>query len=282
MQIFLSVKKMQEWAFQAKKHGETIALVPTMGALHAGHLELVRHAEKEADKVIVSIFVNPSQFGPKEDYKVYPRELEKDLRALSQLKVDAVFVPSLEDMYPEGYETWIDLEKLPGHLCGLTRQGHFRGVSTVVLKLFNICLPDAAIFGEKDFQQLLVIKKMVRDLNLAVRIVQHPILREHDGLAMSSRNMYLSEDERKNASVIHRSLDRAQKLYDSGERKSENLIQVINQMIEGAGGKVDYIKVCDLNTLNDLPAVDSDALIAVAAFFGKARLIDNIVLRAKE
>jgi len=267
-----------------KRRGEKVGLVPTMGALHEGHLSLVRAAKEKSEVVAVSIFVNPSQFGPNEDFSRYPRTLEKDCELLEREGVDVVFAPSTQEMYaneesPRSAITWVTVEGLSERLCGKTRPGHFRGVATVVAKLLNIVEPEFAFFGQKDAAQVAVIKRMVSDLNIPVQIEVCPIVREPDGLALSSRNIYLSSDERKMALVLHASLQRAQKLFDDGERNAAKL---------AAGGKkafvwqpavkLDYFEIVDPDTLEPVETVNRRVLVAVAAFAGNTRLIDNILL----
>jgi pantoate--beta-alanine ligase len=266
---------MRERARGFRQARETLALVPTMGALHEGHLALVREAALHASRVAVSIFVNPTQFGPTEDLARYPRDLEGDLAKLAPLGVDCVFAPGAADVYPPGSQTSVVLDRLPRHLCGLTRTGHFPGVATVVLKLFNMCQPDVAVFGMKDFQQVRVIERMVADLDVPVRIVRYPTVREADGLAMSSRNAYLSEDDRVRAPVIHRTLARLAAEVAGGRRDAAGLAAEGGAVIEAAGGRVEYLAACDPDTLDDVATADGPVLFATAVFFGRTRLIDN-------
>ncbi len=283
MQTVLDVAAMQSRAYRHKRQGESIALVPTMGALHEAHLKLVRRARSEASVVIVSIFVNPTQFGPKEDLDRYPRTLEADLRKLEALDVDYVFIPSAKQMYPEGFQTEVSLKYLPKHLCGLSRPTHFAGVATVVLKLFNICMPDTAVFGLKDYQQYRIIQQMIADLNLPIRIVGVPTVREEDGLAESSRNTYLSPEERKKAVAIAQALQRIEDaIVKHGKRDAGELIELGIRVIEDAGGRVDYVAVADPDTLDDLQQVQKRTLLAAAAFFGNTRLIDNRMVDLSE
>lgn len=275
METVLSIAAMQKKAYRHKRQGESIALVPTMGALHHAHCELVRRARSEGSVVIVSIFVNPTQFGPKEDLDKYPRSLESDLRKLEALDVDYVFVPSARDMYPEGFQTEVKLKKLPRHLCGLSRPVHFAGVALVVLKLFNICMPDTAIFGLKDFQQFKVIQRLTADLDLPIRIIGVPTLREADGLAESSRNIYMSGETRKRAVAIHNALVSMEKAILAGKQDTGELIETAIRAIEKAGGRVDYVAVADPETLDDIEVVQTRTLLAAAAFFDGTRLIDN-------
>lgn len=280
MKIIEQPKEMQKEIISLKREGKTIGFVPTMGALHEGHLSLVRQSKKENNITVVSIFVNPTQFGPNEDFNRYPRQFEKDRDLLEKEGVDYIFYPSVSDMYPDGYETFIILEKLPNHLCGLSRPGHFRGVATVVAKLFNIVQPDKAYFGQKDYQQAQIVKKMVRDLNFPVEIVVMPIIRENDGLAMSSRNIYLSSEERKNATVLYKSLQRAKEIIKSGERDVKKIKEEMRKIISSVPSKIDYIEVVDPITLESLDTIPSDGsvVVALAVFIGSARLIDNEIV----
>jgi pantoate--beta-alanine ligase len=259
-------------------HG-SIGFVPTMGYLHEGHLELVRQARLENLTVIVSIFVNPTQFGRGEDLAAYPRDIERDLELLEDERASVVFMPGDQDMYPEGFSSWVDVEKVTDGLEGAHRPGHFRGVATVVAKLFNIVQPHRAYFGQKDAQQLAVIKKMVSDLNMNVDIVAVPTVREPDGLAMSSRNTYLNAKERKAALVLWKALCLAQELWDQGERNAERLRQEMTSLIEREPlAKIDYVSVANTDSLEELGDIDSSALVSMAVRIGKTRLIDNITL----
>jgi pantoate--beta-alanine ligase len=283
MKVISSPLEIQREMIALKKQGKSIGFVPTMGALHEGHLSLVRQARKENDIVVVSIFVNPTQFGPNEDFERYPRQFDKDKELLERENVDYIFYPSVSEMYPEGYETYVYLEKLPEHLCGLSRPGHFRGVATVVAKLFNIVQPDKAYFGQKDYQQALIIKKMVRDLNFPIEIVVMPIVREYDGLAMSSRNMYLSHEERKNANVLYKSLQRAKELIKGGERDVNKIKKEMEKIISSVPSRIDYIEIVHPETLDSLEVIPGKGVIdrvvvAVAVFIGSARLIDNEIV----
>jgi len=279
MQIIETVSAMGDWSEHKWRAGERIALVPTMGFLHEGHLCLVRDAKQRADRVVVSIFVNPTQFGPGEDFAAYPRDFERDCRLLEKEQIDIVFHPALEAMYPDGAETYIEVEKLSLPLCGALRPGHFRGVATAVAKLFNMIGPHVAIFGEKDYQQLQVIRKMVRDLSMAVEIIGHPIVREADGLAMSSRNAYLTAAERQAAVCLSRSLCKAERLLRRGESSAQSLLSLVSaELAKEPLANLEYVKLCDPETLMDLESVDRTALLALAVRFGKARLIDNRVL----
>ena len=267
---------------EARRAGKRVGFVPTMGALHQGHMSLVRAARAQSDLVIVSIFVNPTQFGPKEDFAKYPRTLEQDRALLASDKVDYVFAPSVEEIYPKDSSTWVAVEGISERLDGRSRPGHFRGVSTVVSKLFNIVQPDLAFFGQKDAAQVAIIHKMVRDLDFDVRIVVCPTVREADGLAMSSRNAYLNPQQRKQATVLYRSLMRVQMLVDRGETNSSELLAAGKSVIaEESAVRLDYFEIVGRDTLEPLADVREGALIAVAAHVGETRLIDNIVLPGK-
>lgn len=257
----------------------TWGFVPTMGYLHEGHLSLVRRARAENDRVAVSIFVNPTQFGPHEDYARYPRDLERDLRLLEPLGVDLVFIPSVEEMYPPGFQTWVIVEEVSRPLEGASRPGHFRGVATVVAKLFNILQPDRAYFGQKDAQQTVVIRRMVQDLNIPVEIVICPTVREPDGLAMSSRNSYLNPEERRAATVLFRALQAAKARYEAGERDAERLREAMREVIRAEPlARIDYVSVAHPETLQELERVEGPALLSLAVYIGTTRLIDNLML----
>ena len=260
------------------EQGLSVGLVPTMGALHEGHIALVRAARDKCDRVVVSVFVNPTQFGPTEDFNRYPRDLDGDLAKLRDVGVDAVFTPTTAVMYPPGFQTGVELSRLPHHLCGLTRTNHFAGVAQVVLKLFNICMPDVAVFGQKDFQQVRIIEQMVSDLNLDVRILRHPIVREPDGLAMSSRNVYLTQQQRADAMIINRTLEAIAAEIEGGNRDPGRMIQAAVADLVAHGGDVEYFKVCDPVTLDDVVDVAGfgrEVLLVTAVRFGYTRLIDN-------
>ncbi len=270
--------EMQEICARIKFKNKSIGLIPTMGALHDGHISLVHASKKENDLTIVSIFINPIQFGPAEDFKKYPRTFENDCKLLEKEKTDYLFFPSNELMYGKTYETYVELSKLPNHLCGLRREGHFRGVTTVVTKFFNIVKPSRAYFGKKDYQQALILKKMAEDLNMDVEIRMMPIFREPDGLAMSSRNSYLKDNKRKDALILYRSLELVKKIFSDGERKSETVIREMEKFIlqNVPYAKIDYISIADPETLEDLEIIKEKAVIAVAVFISNVRLIDNI------
>jgi len=272
---------MRNASRSARDAGKALALVPTMGALHEGHLSLVRAARAARDVVAVSIFVNPTQFGPNEDLAKYPRSFERDCEMLAREGAEFVFAPSVEEMYPAGAVTWVTVEELSGKLDGRSRPGHFRGVTTVVSKLFHIVDPERAFFGQKDAAQVAIIRRMVRDLNLPVEIVVCPIVREADGLAMSSRNAYLSAEERKRSLVLHRSLERIQQLVASGEKEAVRLVAAGREEFARENGvRLEYFEVVDPDTLDPVADVSSGGLVAVAAYVGATRLIDNVLLRA--
>jgi pantoate--beta-alanine ligase len=283
MQIAATIAEIRAWVSQTRAAGKTVGFVPTMGALHVGHVSLIETAAERCDSVVVSIFVNPTQFGPGEDFEKYPRPLEKDLAICAQHGVDAVFAPSPSEMYPRVNLTWVTVEKVSEPLCGRFRPGHFRGVATVCTKLFNIVGADAAFFGQKDAQQVAVIQRMVADLNMPLEIVVCPTVREPDGLAVSSRNQYLSPQERKEALVIYRSLQRSAELIRGGEtavaRITEQMREILGQV---PALKVEYVSLVDAGSLEDLPRVQGKVLIAVAGRLGATRLIDNIVVDATE
>jgi pantoate--beta-alanine ligase len=256
-----------------------VGLVPTMGYLHDGHLSLVRRAREECDHVIVSIFVNPTQFGPKEDLSKYPRDLDRDLSLLEPLGVDLVWMPTEEVMYPPGYQTWVEVEAVTRPLEGAVRPGHFRGVTTVVAKLFNAVQPHNAYFGQKDAQQAAVIRQMTRDLSYPIEIVVCPIVREPDGLAMSSRNVYLDPEPRQAATVLYRSLSAAKEAYEDGVRDAETLRRIMEDILASEPlAQMQYVSCADYDTLEELEIVSGKALLSMAVFLGKTRLIDNIAL----
>jgi pantoate--beta-alanine ligase len=267
-----------------RQQDKTIGLVPTMGALHDGHLSLVREARRMCDVVVVSVFVNPTQFGPGEDFDRYPRDLTNDAAVLTDYNVDYIFAPAPEEIYPKNFSTYVMVEGLSDQLEGTSRPGHFRGVATVVTILLNIVRPDFAFFGQKDAQQTMIIKRLVRDLAFDTEIVVLPTVREETGLALSSRNNYLNDDERASASVIYRALARAKEAYKEGERNGSRLAGAVRSVIEAEPrARIDYISVADADTLEKLDKLDDrTVLVAVAAHFGKTRLIDNIVLNRKK
>jgi len=285
MKLIKSISEMKDYVSAVKRRGMSVALAPTMGALHVGHLSLLKIAREACDVSVASVFVNPTQFGPKEDFDKYPRNLESDSEQAESAGCDCLFAPDAGEMYPNGYGTYVDAGPIGEVMCGAARPGHFRGVATVVLKLFNIVTPDAAIFGAKDAQQVAVIKKVVEDLNLPIRIITAPIVREKDGLAMSSRNAYLTEKERIQSTSINKALTEAKKIFDKGEKSVERIKEVIVSTINNSGGliQVEYVEIVDPTTLNPFIADIDDntpALIAVACRTqeSKTRLIDNIVV----
>jgi pantoate--beta-alanine ligase len=276
-----TIAEMKAACRQVARTGKTLGFVATMGALHEGHLSLVRASESRCDVTAVSIFVNPLQFGPAEDLDKYPRTLERDAALLEQLGADFLFMPGVEEMYPQGAQTYVLVEELSNKLDGASRPGHFRGVATVVAKLFEIVRPDFAFFGQKDAAQVAVLRKLVNDLDMDVEIVVCPIVRERDGLAMSSRNAYLTSEQRQQALVLHRSLLRVQTAVEQGEHDSAKLIEIGKQAItEEAGARLDYFAIVDPDTLDSVADVSRGALVAVAAYVGATRLIDNILVTA--
>ncbi len=280
VRLIKSIPEMQSEAESLRLAGKRIGFVPTMGYLHEGHLSLVRLARERADVVVVSIFVNPTQFGPNEDYDRYPRDLNRDLQLAEEAGADIVFNPSVEEMYPQPYHTYVLVEKLTEPLCGASRPNFFRGVTTVVTKLFHIVKPHFAVFGQKDAQQAIVIQQMVRDLNFDLDIIVAPIVREQDGLAMSSRNTYLNPQERQDALVLYRALQKARQLVDGGERRSEVILEEMRKIVRSVpSSRIDYIAIVDAETLEDVRELRGDVLIALAVWIGQTRLIDNMMLR---
>lgn len=280
MDVIQSIGKMQAWAEATRKEGRSIAFVPTMGFLHEGHLVLMREGKKRCDRLVVSIFVNPTQFGVEEDLDKYPRDMEGDQAKCIQEGVDLIFAPSAPEMYPPLYQTFVNVEKVTQHLCGLSRPTHFRGVTTVVAKLFNLVKPHVAVFGEKDYQQLVTIRRMVKDLNFDLEIIGIPTVREPDGLAMSSRNKYLSPDERTQAVCLQSALRKAQTLCQEGIRDTRTLIREAETIIGAQpSATIDYIKICHPETLEDLDSIPAEALMALAVRIGTTRLIDNRILK---
>jgi pantoate--beta-alanine ligase len=279
MHVLETINQMRCACQAARTGGKRLGFVPTMGALHEGHLSLIRAAKARCDVVAASIFVNPTQFGPNEDFSKYPRALERDCQLLEKERVDLLFTPSVQEMYPAGAVTFVTVEGLSERLCGKSRPGHFRGVTTVVAKLLHITQPDFAFFGQKDAAQVAIIQRMVRDLNLGVEIVVCPIVRESDGLAMSSRNAYLSPQERKSALVLSRSLAQVKKLFEQGERRTAELGTAGREIFaEEPPIRLDYFEIVNPETLEPVEHINNPALVAVAAFVGGTRLIDNIVL----
>lgn len=282
MRTIAAVDKMKTAAEEISSQRLTIGLVPTMGYLHEGHLSLVRESLKSADTTVVSVFVNPLQFGPQEDFRRYPRDPERDAGLLEREGVDVLFQPADLEMYPEGFRTKVEVKELQDRLCGRSRPGHFRGVATVVLKLFNIVRPDLAFFGQKDAQQAIILRRMAEDLNFGVKIQVLPIVRESDGLAMSSRNAYLNADERRAARVLFRSLEEARRMWAGGQKASGPIREQMLRLIgKEPLAKVDYVEIVDPKTLEPVDKLEGDGLVAVAAFVGRTRLIDNVVLEGK-
>jgi len=282
MKIVNKVRQMQVLSDKFKKEGKKIAFVPTMGYFHKGHLSLMERGRELANILVISIFVNPIQFGPGEDFREYPRDLERDLSLAEGVGVDVVFIPEAEEMYPPDYQTYLEVTGLTQHLCGLFRPSHFRGVTTVVAKLFNIVKPDIALFGLKDYQQYIVIKRMVRDLNYDIEVVGCPIIREKDGLAMSSRNIYLTPEQRKSALCLYQGIKLAERLVREGQRDAKIIIKEVIDYIESKPyTQIDYVKICHPETLDDLEYLNDKALLALAVRVGKARLIDNTILEVR-
>jgi pantoate--beta-alanine ligase len=284
MEIINRVTRMSSVAKELRADGKIVGLVPTMGALHEGHLSLMSQAREMCDTVIVSVFVNPTQFGPQEDLTRYPRDLAHDAELAFTRSVDFIFAPSPEEMYPNGFMTYVNVERLSDKLEGASRPGHFRGVTTVVNKLFNIVRPQFAFFGRKDAQQVIVLKRMVKDLATDVEIVVGPTVREEDGLALSSRNVYLSTDERKAAMVLRRALEKCRSMYNNGERDAGRLCNAMRAIVEAEPlARLDYIAITDTTNLEPVTTVPyvSPALVSMAVFFDKTRLIDNIVLNGE-
>jgi len=283
MQIHRTTKPLVESIEKIKKEDKSIGFVPTMGCLHEGHLSLIRKACKDTDWVVASIFVNPIQFGPKEDFKKYPRDFKRDIELCRINGVDGVFMPQTKSIYEKGFSSFVNVENITDRLCGESRPGHFRGVTTVVTKLFNIVQPDIAYFGQKDAQQAIVIKKMVEELSMPVKIEVAPIVREKDGLAMSSRNAYLTKNERKKALTLYRSLQMAKTLFKKGERDSRAIIHAMRQLIHAEPGiKIEYISIVDTQELSFVRRISGEVLVAVAVWIGKTRLIDNAILETRK
>jgi len=279
MEILRTNAEMSRWRDECYRKGQTVGFVPTMGYLHRGHLALVEEALRRADQVVVSIFVNPTQFSPGEDLDQYPRDFERDLDLCRELGTHAIFAPEVDEMYPPGFQTRVLVDRLTQNLCGLYRPDFFSGVTLVVTKLFCAIRPHLAVMGEKDFQQLVVVKRLSKDLNLGVEIIPHPTVRESDGLAMSSRNTYLSREERQSALSLYRSLLAARALVKEGERRAEVLIDKTKAKIEAEPHcKIQYVQVVDEDTMTDIAEISPRAVMAMAVFVGKARLIDNMRL----
>lgn len=278
MKIITAPLEMQQAAQALRREGKTIGFVPTMGFLHDGHLSLMKIARERCDVLVSSIFVNPTQFGPNEDLDAYPRDFERDEKRCREEGVDLLFYPTPENMYLDAHSVWVDEESLSGVLCGAARPGHFRGVCTVVAKLLNMVLPDVMMLGEKDAQQLRILRRMVRDLNFPVEIVSGPTIREADGLAMSSRNKYLSSDERAEAVCLFQGLEKAKALVAEGERDAETIKDAVREIIATTSGSVDYVELLDDESLQVFQTLEKPALLALAVKFSGARLIDNAVI----
>ena len=278
IQLAKTIKEVREIVSQWKKQGLKVGLVPTMGYLHEGHQSLIKRSG-ENDRTVVSVFVNPIQFGPNEDFASYPRDLERDMKKCEEAGADLVFAPEASEMYAGDFSTYVDMTGPTDELCGLRRPGHFRGVCTVVSKLFNIVLPDRAYFGQKDAQQLAVIRRMARDLSFGIEIVGCPIIREEDGLAKSSRNTYLSSDERSAATVISKALFMGKELIENGETDAEAVLKAITEKIESEPlARIDYVKAVDADSIEPVQAVSGRVLFAAAVYIGKTRLIDNFIV----
>lgn len=279
MRIIKTIAEIRACSSQLHAEGKTIGLVPTMGFIHEGHLSLIGESKRSTDITIVSIFVNPTQFGPKEDYDRYPRDIEGDTKKCSEIGTDLLFLPSVDDIYPKGFKAFVEVEGLSNKLCGISRPNHFRGVATIVTKLFNIIRPDKAFFGQKDYQQALIIKKLARDLNLGIDIIVMPTVREADGLAMSSRNSYLNDIERRTAGILYGSLMLAEELISSGKMSAKEIREKMGSLIANEGAdQIEYISISDPETLEEVERIEGGVLIAVAVWIGKTRLIDNIII----
>ena len=279
MELIRDVRQMRLWSLDLRREGKRISFVPTMGFLHEGHLSLIRAARKAGDAVVVSIFVNPTQFGPQEDLDAYPRDLDRDMALCREEGVDLIYHPEPGSIYPEGFQTYVEVEGVSRGLCGASRPGHFRGVATVVAKLFNQVVPHAAFFGMKDYQQVAVIRRMVRDLDMDVEVVGCPTVRESDGLAMSSRNVYLSPEGRKAALCLHRSILLARKLLDEGVRESSEITEKVTRLIgDEPLARIDYVEIRHPDTLEPLPIISERGVLLLAVRVEKARLIDNGLL----
>jgi pantoate--beta-alanine ligase len=280
MEVIKAIQEMKEFSSRARGAGRAVAFVPTMGFFHEGHLSLMREGRRRGDLLIVSLFVNPTQFAPHEDLKDYPRDFDRDRKLAEEVGTDILFAPEVDVMYPPDHQTHVLVEKVTRNLCGRSRPTHFRGVATVVLMLFEIVTPHVAIFGEKDYQQLVTIRQMVRDLHMSVEVVGMPTVREADGLAMSSRNTYLLPEERKAALSLYRSLQRAKELLQKGEQRTRRILGEMNGILQSEPlVRMDYVQVCDAYTLQEVDRIEGDVVVALAAYLGKTRLIDNLVYR---
>lgn len=279
MKVINNIREMQLESDEIRADGVVIGFVPTMGALHKGHLSLVEIANEKSDVTVISIFVNPTQFGPEEDFSEYPRDLERDLQKCKENDVDIVFIPEQREMYPDGFSTYVEVEGLSEKLCGRSRPGHFKGVTTVVCKLLNIVKPHLVVFGQKDFQQAVIIRRMVEDLNIHTEMLVGPIIREEDGIAMSSRNQYLSEEERKSAVNINRALSLARDDIEDGATNPDMIKNDIMEFIKNnTEGRIDYVSIANPETLNEVSVIKDTVVVALAVYFGKTRLIDNILV----
>src|SRR3989338_1042697 len=283
MKLITSVKEMRVFSGDAQRMGRSVVFVPTMGYLHDGHASLLKKGSELGDMLVTSIFVNPVQFWPGEDFASYPGDLKRDLALADVNKVHCVFNPAADEMYPEGFQTFIEIERLSSHLCGLSRPGHFRGVATVVMKLFNIVKPDIAIFGEKDFQQTAIIKRMIRDFNMDIDIVSMPIVRDAYGLAMSSRNSYLNKEERMAARCLYTAIKMGRDIFNKGIKGAAVILKKMKHVIESEPlAVIEYIKICDTDTLEDLDIIADMALLVLSVKIGKTRLIDNCILQSHD
>lgn len=279
MEIICNIAEMSAWSSAQAAAGKSIAFVPTMGCFHAGHLSLMRQACQLADYLVVSLFVNPLQFGPKEDLETYPRDFDRDAAMASEAGVNVLFAPTAADIYPAGFQSQVNVEVLSQRLCGASRPGHFSGVTTIVAKLFHLVRPQVAVFGRKDFQQLCVISRMVQDLNFGIKIIAHPIVREPDGLAMSSRNCYLSEDERHSALCLYKAIKHARQMVRQGARDTKTVLAAVHGLIlTYPSVRIDYISIVDRFALNEQIVIDQDSVLLLAIRLGRTRLIDNDVL----
>ncbi|MFQ5851345.1 MAG: pantoate--beta-alanine ligase [Candidatus Binatia bacterium] len=280
MRVIEDIREMRDWSEEQRLQGKRIVLVPTMGYLHEGHLSLVRDGRRRGDRLVVSIFVNPAQFAPDEDFARYPRDIERDRRLLEREGVHILFQPSPEAIYPGGYQTYVDVERLSRDLCGIYRPGHFRGVATVVVKLFNIVCPHVAVFGLKDYQQFLIVRRLAEDLNFDIEVVGCPTVRDRDGLALSSRNEYLTQKEREAALCLQRALRRGEDLVRQGERAAGRIVREVTAEIASEPlARIEYVRLCDPESLEVVETMRQEALLALAVRIGKARLIDDTILR---
>lgn len=283
MKIISKIQEMKKVTSELKSGSLSVGLVPTMGYLHEGHLSLVRESLRKTDRTVVSIFINPSQFGPREDFKKYPRDLRQDAEILEKEGVNFVFIPDAAKMYPKGYRAYVEVHEVQDKLCGRSRPGHFRGVCTVVLKLFHIVQPDVSFFGQKDAQQAIILKRMVKDLDMDVKIEVLPIVRDEDGIALSSRNTYLSHEERKAALCLSESLQEARSMIEKGERDTRRVIRRMKEIVHKEPlARIDYVEIVEMEELDPIPWIEKEAMIALAVFIGDTRLIDNAIIDLKE